>query len=100
MTRLKGELSKGTIDSKWPRQVALPTKRLLGSGSVVIDRFLRGMEFCPRHHDYDHHNQAWTVFCCSAFQDAQYFAQHLGGEMITIEERKRREKNPRRITYD
>ncbi len=92
MARRKGELSTIGMDWDYPHQVVILGTRLRGSGGVIIDRFSRGLSVCPRHHRYLDNSEEYYVYCFKDAKDAQYFAHHLGGEIITIEERKKRQK--------
>lgn len=111
MSRRKGEITKEGIDRQYPHQVSMPVTVLRGSGSEIIHRLLAGMSVCSRHHNYfvhedDGSRSEHVVLAFSEFDDAQYFAHHLGSaigevwhgqkiELISIEERKRREKMQR-----
>ena len=108
MTRRKGEITKDGIDRDYPHQVSMPVTVLHGSGGVVIQRFLTDMSVCRRHHSYyvhepDGSSSEHIVYCFKDKMEAEYFSTHIGAvismywhgqklELITIEERKRRQK--------
>jgi hypothetical protein len=87
----KGELSKGTIDSNWPHQVALPAARC-GGGKYVTIRLFREDEklsLCVRGHSFRRDDVDMSVFCFAERTHAERFHERFGGEFIDPTDRPR-----------
>ena len=84
MVYRKGELSKGTIDRKWPHQVALPAAHCSGANHVTIRLFCddERLSLCVRGHSFRRDNLDMIVFCFAERAHAEQFRDRFGGELI------------------
>jgi hypothetical protein len=80
----KGELSKGTVDSGWPHQVALPAK-LVSAQYYEILGFCRaeGLSLCVRGHSFQRDRRDYVVKCFATKEDADKLIARFGGEYMT-----------------
>jgi hypothetical protein len=83
----KGELSKGTIDSRWPNQVAPRADRCSGTNWVTIRDFCKGLSLCPRGHSFYRDSMDFNVYCFAELEHAKQFCARFDGEMIDPKDR-------------
>jgi hypothetical protein len=85
----KGELSKGTIDRKWPHQVALPASRCGGANYVTIRLFCEDqkLSLCVRGHSFRRDDIDTLVFCFAERAHAERFHERFGREFIAPKSR-------------
>jgi hypothetical protein len=97
--RRRGELSKSSIDTGWPHQVALPNTQAAAQ-SPAIRAFVDGLSLCNRGHTFVRDSQYMNVFCFADREHAQRFASEFGGEIIDPKDRPRwpNRKTPRKGT--
>jgi hypothetical protein len=86
---IAGELSKATIDSEWPHQVALLAERCRGRNHEIIRLFCAGLSLCPRGHSFRRDDHDVIVFCFAERAHAEQFLAHFGGEFIAPKDRPR-----------
>lgn len=87
MVYRKGELTSAGIDRDWPHQVALSAEYVQGRQYVILHRFCNGLSVCPRHQTFWRDRQEYIVYCFREHSDAELFAMHFDGEMMTPDTR-------------
>jgi hypothetical protein len=89
MVYRKGELSKGTIDSQWPHQVAVQADKSTGANWVAIRDFCKGLSLCPRGHYFYRGAIGFNVYCFAEREHAELFRDRFDGELIEPKDRPR-----------
>jgi hypothetical protein len=87
MVHRKGELTSAGIDRGWPHQVALPAEFVRGRQHTILHRFCNGLSLCPRHLSFYKGSTDFIVYCFRERADAELFAMHFDGELMTPETR-------------
>jgi hypothetical protein len=85
MVHRKGELTSAGIDRGWPHQVALPAEFVRGRQHTILHRFCNGLSLCPRHLSFYKGSTDFIVYCFRERADAELFAMHFDGELMTPE---------------
>jgi hypothetical protein len=79
----KGELTSAGIDHEWPHQVALSATFVQGRQYMILHRFCNGLSLCPRHQSFCRDGVDFIVYCFREHSDAELFAMHFDGELMT-----------------
>ncbi len=83
MVYRKGELTSAGIDREWPHQVALSAEFVRGRQHTILHRFCNGLSLCPRHQSFRRDDRDLIVYCFKERSDAELFAMHFDGELMT-----------------
>ena len=91
MSRRKGELSKGSIDIRWPYQVAMRADLCTGYNYRTHHYYIASekLSLCPRGHFFYRDGVGFNVFCFAEREHAERFLQQFAGEFIDPKDRPR-----------
>lgn len=91
MSRRKGELSKYTIDTRWPHQVALRADQCTGHNYRTIHDYIaqEHLSHCDRGHHFYRDGVGFNVHCFAEREHAERFQQRFSGEIIDPKDRPR-----------
>lgn len=87
MVYRKGELSKKTIDQRWPHQVALEARFCMGHNYWTLRYFCEGLSLCDRSHGFVREGKDYVVFCFAKHDHAERFSTRFRGELMHATER-------------
>jgi hypothetical protein len=89
MTR-KGETEARRIQRWWPHHVALFAEAVRGVTNLPLYEAAKEMGGAPQPYYLIRDGRELVVFCFTTAEAAQAFAQRFGGEMLSVEEPRRR----------
>jgi hypothetical protein len=90
MTR-KGELSRGRLNREWPHHLALPAEAVRGPASAATVRsFATSLSAAALIYHLRQDDRDLVVFCSVTAEAAQAFAERFGGELLPVDETRRR----------
>ena len=83
MTRRKREITLPQIKRKWPNHVALSADKVRDvRDSEIVWSFAATLSAAPRPHAVHHSAGDLVAFCFAKPEDAQAFAERLGGQRL------------------
>jgi hypothetical protein len=84
MINHKGELTKASIDCRWPHQIALPAYRCMGHNYLTIHFFCEAerLSLCTPTHSFRRNDIHHIVFCFAKPEHAEQFQVRFGGELM------------------
>lgn len=90
-TRPRGGATRSLLNRQWPHQVALPAEALRGAqNSMPMHALAKELAGEPRRYRLQRDGRDFTVFCFAEVAHAQAFAERFGGELLALDEPRRR----------
>jgi hypothetical protein len=90
MTR-KGGITRRQLNREWPHHVALPAEAVRGLANAdTVRGFAATLSAAPMTYHLIREDRSYVAFCFSTAEAAKTFAERFGGELLPLDEPRRR----------